>query len=119
PVLSELQRRGIRMAVVTDNWGTAESNRRLHDQVGIGTFFEAFVVSEEIGCRKPDPRIFDAAREVLEFSRAECLFVDDDADLVAAAIEQGYEGASICRGGKPRPDGVRSILDLRELLRLI
>jgi hypothetical protein len=38
---------------------------------------------------------------------------------VAAAIEQGYEGVAICRNSKPRPDGVRSIADLREILRLI
>jgi putative hydrolase of the HAD superfamily len=118
-VLTELQRRGIRMAVVTDNWGTAESNRRLHDQVGIGSFFETFAVSEEIGCGKPDPRIFDAGRTAISLQPQECLFVDDVPELVKAAIELGYVGVAICRGSGPRPQDVPSVRDLTEILALI
>ena len=98
-VLDALLSRGLRLAVVTDNWGTADSVRRLHDQAGLAGRFEAFVVSQEVGCNKPDPRIFRAAVDSLGLEPAECLVVDDDPELVAAAIRLGYEGLAVLRGG--------------------
>ncbi len=118
-VLAELRRRGIRMAVVTDNWGTAPSNRALFDQIGIGHYFETFAVSEELGCAKPDPRIFEAARAVVGLEPAECLFVDDDPDLVRAARELGYQAAAMCRPPTPPNESVPSVADLRQVLDLV
>ena len=40
-VLEELRSRGIRMAIVTDNWGDADSVRRKHDRISLEGFFEA------------------------------------------------------------------------------
>jgi phosphoglycolate phosphatase-like HAD superfamily hydrolase len=48
-VLCVLRQRGIAMAVVTDNWGTAESVRAMHDQIGLDGYFEAFFGSEGLG----------------------------------------------------------------------
>jgi len=52
---------------------------------------------------------------------AECVFVDDDPELVAAAIELGYSGRALCRdgvtdGGPGAP--VPFITDLREIVEL-
>jgi len=40
------------VAVVTNNWGTAESFLKLTAQVGLGGF-DACIVSAEIGCAVP------------------------------------------------------------------
>jgi len=96
-VLAELRSRGLALAVVTDNWGTADSVRRLHDQAGLADHFDAFVVSQEVGCNKPDPRIFRTAAGALGLEPAECLVVDDDPELVAAAIRLGYQGLAVLR----------------------
>ncbi|WP_043669411.1 HAD-IA family hydrolase [Streptomyces xylophagus] len=54
----------------------------------------------DLGCRKPDPRMYRHASEALGTSPGECVFVDDDAELVAAAIELGYAGRVLCREGE-------------------
>lgn len=94
--LEELRRRGVRMAVVSDSWpGLPET----HAGLGIARYFDAYAISAVLGCRKPDPRMYRHASEALGMSPGECVFVDDDAELVAAAIELGYVGRALCREG--------------------
>ena len=51
-VLGRLRKAGVKLAVVTNNWGTAESFLKLTAQVGLGGF-DACIVSAEIGCAVP------------------------------------------------------------------
>lgn len=118
-VLEELRARRIRMAIVTDNWGDASTVKRKHDRIGLEGFFEAYAVSSELGCNKPDTRIYRTASDALGLEPAECFYLDDDPALVEAASALGYRGAAICRNGPPFPSGVRVISRLDELLRLI
>ncbi|HEV2724308.1 MAG TPA: HAD-IA family hydrolase, partial [Thermoleophilaceae bacterium] len=118
-VLEELRSRGIRMAIVTDNWGDADSVRRRHDRIGLEGFFEAFAVSSELGCNKPDARMYRTASDALGLEPAECFYVDDDPALVKAALMLGYKGAAISRNGPPCVTDVHVISRLDELLRLI
>ncbi|MCX4880952.1 HAD family hydrolase [Streptomyces sp. NBC_00847] len=112
--LEELKRRGVRMAVVSDAWpGLAEA----HDELGLGGYFEAYAISAVLGCRKPDPRMYRHASEALGLRAGECVFVDDDPELVAAAIELGYAGRALCRDGVAGP-GVPTITALPEILDL-
>ena len=98
PVLDALRSLSMRMAIVTDNWGTAESVRTMHDAIGLAGYFDVFVVSEELGCSKPDPRMYRTASDALDLEPSECVVVDDDVALVEAAIVLGYRGVAICRG---------------------
>ncbi|NEE02911.1 HAD family hydrolase [Phytoactinopolyspora halotolerans] len=111
PTLQELSRRRVRMAVVSDAWPDLPE---LHAGLGIGQFFEAYAISAELGCNKPDPRMYHAASAALGLAPAQCLFVDDDPELVAAAIRLGYAGRALCRDSG-RAD-VPSIASLTELL---
>lgn len=117
--LEQLRSSGLRMAIVTDNWGNAESVRRTHDRIGLEGFFDAFAVSSELGCNKPDERMYRAASDALGLRPDECLFVDDDPGLVKAAVRLGYAGTAIRRDGPPYPDDVPMITDLHQLLELI
>lgn len=54
--------------------------------------FRDIVVSGEVGLAKPDPRIYRLALERFGRAGADCVFVDDRADNVAAARDQGIEG---------------------------
>ncbi|WP_030898678.1 HAD family hydrolase [Streptomyces sp. NRRL F-5126] len=109
--LRELSRRGVRMAVVSDAWPGLPD---LHAGLGIGHFFEAYAISAVLGCRKPDPRMYAHAGAALNLTPAQCLFVDDDPDLVAAAIRLGYAGRALCRDSAVTD--VPSITSLPELL---
>jgi putative hydrolase of the HAD superfamily len=51
--------------------------------------FDAYVLSYEEGYMKPDPRIYKAALEKAEAQADECLFIDDKADNIDAAIALG------------------------------
>lgn len=47
------------------------------DHLGLREYFDVIVVSEEAGCKKPDPRIFQVALERLNVKPEECLFIGD------------------------------------------
>lgn len=117
-VLRRLREAGVRLAIVTNNWGTAESFLRLTTQVGLGEF-DACVVSAEIGCAKPDAGIYQQASDLLELRPDECLFVDDVPVFVAAALEFGYQGVALCRAEPAKDPGVPSIRSLEEILPLV
>jgi HAD superfamily hydrolase (TIGR01509 family) len=112
--LRELSRRGVRMAVVSDAWPNLPD---LHDGLGIRGFFEAYAISAVLGCNKPDPRMYHEASTALGLAPEECLFVDDDPELVAAAIRLGYAGRTLCRDSTV-PAAVPSVTSLKQLLDL-
>jgi putative hydrolase of the HAD superfamily len=100
------------MAVVSDAWAELPE---LHAGLGIDEFFDAYAISAVLGCRKPDPRMYHHASAALGFAPAQCLFVDDAPDLVAAAMTLGYSGRVLCRGSG-LPGGVPSIASLDQVL---
>lgn len=116
--LGELRRRGIRMAVVSDAWPELPE---LHQALGIGEFFEAYAISAVLGCRKPDPRMYRHASDALGLEPVQCLFVDDDPELVRAAIELGYAGRALSRGERGDDGSARvpHITSLDQILNLL
>jgi HAD superfamily hydrolase (TIGR01509 family) len=115
PTLNALRDRGIRMAVVSDAWAGLP---QLHDSLGLGGYFEAYAISELLGCHKPDPRMYHHASQALGLAPQDCLFLDDDPDLVRAAVELGYHGRAVIRDGADRPSGIPSIATVDEILPL-
>lgn len=113
PTLLELRRRGVRMAVVSDAWPELPA---LHAALGIGEFFEAYAISAELGCHKPDPRMYRHASDALGLAPGDCLFLDDDPALVAAAIDLGYHGLAVLRDPGQTTDGIPAIGSLDALL---
>jgi putative hydrolase of the HAD superfamily len=112
PVLDHLQASGVGMAVVSDNWAGLEDGYR---ELGIERYFAGFVISEVLGCNKPDPRMYAAGRELLGLDPGACLVVDDDPQLVLAAIRLGHHGVALMRDGGPAPASVPAITSLEEL----
>jgi len=107
PNLRRLRDRGIALAVVSDAWPDLVDHYRAADLDG---FFTTFVISAVLGCRKPDPRMYATASDALGLPPADCLFVDDDPELVRAALELGYHGVVMSREGTAGP-GVITGLD--------
>jgi len=52
-------------------------------------FFDAVIVSCEVGCAKPEPRIYQLCLEALHVGAPAALFVDDRLDNLAAAEQLG------------------------------
>jgi FMN phosphatase YigB (HAD superfamily) len=113
PVLDQLQALGLGMSVVSDTWVGLEA---LFRELDIERYFAGFVISEVLGCNKPDPRMYAAGSDLLNLDPADCLFVDDDPALVSAAVDLGYQGVTVTREGLPTPT---SIMSLDELLPIV
>jgi HAD superfamily hydrolase (TIGR01509 family) len=64
--------------------------------------FDDIVISAEVGCRKPDPEIFELALRRLDARPAETLFVDDFRHNVEAARELGIRGHHFITPGRLR-----------------
>jgi len=61
---------GIRTALVSNSW-------RRSDYDGLEDAFDVVVLSQQLGIRKPDPRIYEEALRRLELPATQCVFVDD------------------------------------------
>jgi len=66
--------------------GLPDVQYRKLDTIGLRNVFSCIVLSEEIGIRKPDPRIFHRAAGLLNLQPSECLHVGDSyrSDVIGA-----------------------------------
>lgn len=66
---------GYRLGLITN--GKTEIQYGKIDRLGIRDLFECILVSEEVGVKKPDPRIFELALDRLRLRPDECVYVGD------------------------------------------
>ncbi len=77
------------------------------EREGIAAFFDAVVISAEVGWRKPKPIIFEVALARLQVAPDEALFVGDRADIdVLGAKRAGLAAAWLNREGASLPEGI-------------
>jgi putative hydrolase of the HAD superfamily len=67
------RRDGVRTGLLSNSWGDALA----YDDALLEELFDAWVISSEVGLRKPDPAIYELAAERLGLPPAACVFVDD------------------------------------------
>jgi len=74
---------GIRVGVISNSWGTEPYNP--YEDYSLSDWFDAVVISGEVGLRKPEPAIYELAAAKLGLPTHRCVFVDDiDKNLPAA-----------------------------------
>ena len=78
---------GIRVAVLSNSWGTGDYDA--YAGYELDGLFDAVVISDQVGLRKPSPRIYELTAARLGLGPAECLFVDDTEYNLRAARELG------------------------------
>jgi 2-haloacid dehalogenase len=113
-----------RVGMVLVSNGLACVQRARLARARIGEFFDAVLISEEIGVAKPDPRFFDMAVQRLGLARDRVLCVGDSP---SSDIRGGHlAGLATCwyiypprpyPPGEPEPD--HRIADLRQLRALV
>ena len=112
PTLDALEARGIRKAVLS-NWDSRLP--LLLDRMGLASRFEFILTSAEVGWRKPDPRIFDAALARLGQPRKRVLHVGDSHEQdVLGAQRAGVTPIHLQRDGRT-PSAGRAISSLADL----
>ncbi len=88
--------------------------------MGIGELLEVMVISDEVGMKKPDPRIFRMALERLEVGAEEAVFVGDNLELdIAGARGVGMRAVWLNPDGKEGVEGVEMVGSLGEILAVI
>jgi putative hydrolase of the HAD superfamily len=109
PTLRELRRRGLPVAVVSNiGWDL----RPVFVSHGLDELIDAYVLSFELGVRKPHPAIFRAACDRLGLAPADVLMVGDEAaDAGATAIGCRYFPVDHLPVTE-RPAGLAPLLDL-------
>jgi 2-haloacid dehalogenase len=108
--LAALREAGLRLAALS-NWSAEKFPvaREHYDFLG---WFEAVVISGEVGVSKPDPRIYRHLLERTGFDPVSTLFVDDVAANLAVARELGMVAVQFSH-----PDTLRADLRALGLLR--
>jgi putative hydrolase of the HAD superfamily len=86
-LMRELKDDGYRMALLTNNVREWEPTWR--SMLPVDEIFELVVDSAFVGCRKPEPRIYEITLERLGLPGSACLFVDDVADNCEGARALG------------------------------
>jgi FMN phosphatase YigB (HAD superfamily) len=76
---------GVPTALLSNSWGPGGYPREIFPDL-----FDVVVISAEVGMRKPEPRIFLHAAELLELPPQECIFIDDIQANVSAAEQLGF-----------------------------
>ncbi|MDE0299872.1 MAG: HAD-IA family hydrolase [Candidatus Poribacteria bacterium] len=111
-VLEKLYESGFTLGIISDAWPSLERKYRLLD---LRKYFKAFVISAQVGCCKPDKRIFGRAIAEMGLPPEKLLFVDDDPHYVKEAIGLGLNGILMIRSGEPADADVEWVRDLEEM----
>jgi putative hydrolase of the HAD superfamily len=100
PALANLKARGLKLGIVS-NWD--DRLRPLLRRLRLDHYFESIVVSCEVGARKPDPRIFEAAGAALGSAPGETLHVGDHREMdYQGARAAGLRARWLRRGARTR-----------------
>jgi epoxide hydrolase-like predicted phosphatase len=74
---------GVTVGVLSNSWGTGDYDP--YQGYDLQTTFDAVVISDQVGLRKPDPEIYRRTATALGIAPHECIFVDDtEANLPTA-----------------------------------
>jgi len=102
--LTELRRRGIPLALVTN--GDATQQRDKIERHGLARFFDAILVEGEFGVGKPDEAVYQHVLKALGMTPDEALMVGDHLEWdVGAPQRLGLTGVWVDRGGVGLPHG--------------
>ncbi|MEC0308241.1 HAD family hydrolase [Paenibacillus lautus] len=121
PVLRHLKSQGLRLGIITN--GTVQVQEGKIRQLGILEYFDSIVISEEAGVKKPDPRIYMRALDLLNVLPSETWFVGDHPhnDIIGAA-QCGIKPIWCTRAGSwdysEEVKPYRTIHKLEELIRI-
>ena len=109
------------LTVVTN--GFVEVQYEKFDKSGLRDCFAHLVLSEEVGCQKPNPRIYEEALRMNGVSAEEAVMIGDSWNSdIQGAINAGIDQIWIRKSQDPLPEGqsatyiVKSLAEVMEIL---
>ena len=104
-ILHQLQKAGVRIGLLTN--GAPDLQREKIEASGLGMFFDAAVVSGEVGIGKPEPAIFHHLLEKLGVAPAEALMVGNSlARDIIGGKSAGLHTCWLALEGEDEPVGL-------------
>ncbi len=107
-LMRELKAAGYRMAMLTNN--VREWEPLWRSMLPVDEIFETVVDSAFVGCRKPEPKIYELTLERIGLPAESCLFVDDIAPNCEGARAVGMSAVHF-RDNEQAIDEIRAALD--------
>lgn len=94
------------LAIISNGIGEAQRSRLTAG--GLSHYFDALIVSDEVGYWKPDKEIFEEALARLDIKHSEALFIGDSLhDDYNGAVNAGIDFCYYNRNGEPMDHTVR------------
>ena len=112
PEIKRFYEQGLMLAILSDTWPSLD---RVFRNFGIRDYFKVFTISSQVGCCKPDERIYRHTLNAIGLPASQLLFVDNIAENVRKAIELGMHGILIERYGENHQTDLDKITALAEL----
>jgi 2-haloacid dehalogenase len=111
--------RRYRLALVTNGLSRVQRPRLAGS--GIGAFFEAVVISEEVRVAKPDPRIFIHALQCLAHSDVSSVLMVGDSlsSDMQGGVDSGMDTCWYNPSGRPNDSSVRPTFEVARLSALV
>jgi putative hydrolase of the HAD superfamily len=88
-LIRQVRREGYRAALLTNN--VKEWEPLWRSMLPVDELFETVVDSGFVGCRKPDPRIYELTLERVDLPPGACVFIDDMEINCEAAVTLGMK----------------------------
>lgn len=117
PTLEALKGR-CKLGIISDTWPSIVP---VLERFGILPYFDAITYSFQLGCFKPNPRMFQDALSKMGLSAQECVFIDDVARNLEGAAKVGIQPVQIRvkPDADPCPQGMASIGKISGILELL
>jgi len=119
--LHAIKNRGLKTAIITN--GPVPRQRNKIARLGIDHLIDIVIVSDEVGIKKPDSRIYELALSQLQCNANQVLMIGDNPDFdVIAPIQLGMQALWLPRmldwpDDKPRCG--QQIASLRDLIAIL
>ncbi len=99
PVFIDLKRMEIKICILTDGSAVKQYEKilrlRIHD------FLDDVIISEEVGIKKPNPKLFELPLQRLKLQPQETIYIGDNYERdIVPCMKLGMRTALIHRGGK-------------------
>ncbi|MBR5545424.1 MAG: HAD-IA family hydrolase [Clostridia bacterium] len=89
-LLAALETKGLKLGIVSNNYATI---RQTLDELGLTSYFDCIVISEEVGLQKPDPAIIRLACEQCGVEPEDTIYVGDHPFDITCAHDAGAKAA--------------------------
>lgn len=107
-----------KLGIISDTWPSIVP---VLDSFGLPPYFDTITYSFQVGCFKPNPKMFEDALSKMGLPGEQCVFIDDTVKNLEGAAKLGIQPVQVRvkPDADPCPDGMLSIDKISGILDLL